>query len=111
MGIFRRSMSSSSAQSSRPSTINSSASDTASSRTSMDSTFEEHDVVDSMATIKQLPTPARKTPILSLPLELIQQVNTYLDTSSAAAFCLSSRYVYYALGTEVLSRHVEGSKN
>ncbi|CAN9444203.1 unnamed protein product [Alternaria alternata] len=111
MGIFRRSMSSSSAQSSRPSTINSSASDTASSRTSMDSTFEEHDVEDSMATIKQLPTPARKTPILSLPLELIQQVNTYLDTSSAAAFCLSSRYVYYALGTEVLSRHVEGSKN
>ncbi|CAN9212525.1 unnamed protein product [Alternaria alternata] len=111
MGIFRRSMSSSSAQSSRPSTIDSSASDTASSRTSMDSTFEEHDVVDSMATIKQLPTPARKTPILSLPLELIQQVNTYLDTSSAAAFCLSSRYVYYALGTEVLSRHVEGSKN
>ena len=47
----------------------------------MDSTFEEHDVVDSMATIKQLPTPARKTPILSLPLELIQQVNTYLDTT------------------------------
>ncbi|RYN43150.1 hypothetical protein AA0113_g12449 [Alternaria arborescens] len=111
MGIFRRSMSSSSAQSSRPSTINSSASDTASSRTSMDSTLEEHDVADSMATIKQLPTPARKTPILSLPLELIQQVNTYLDTSSAAAFCLSSRYVYYALGTEVLSRHVEGSRN
>ncbi|KAG9194551.1 hypothetical protein G6011_04586 [Alternaria panax] len=110
MNIFRRSMSFSSSRSSRPSTINSSASDTASSRTSMDSSFE-HDIADSLATIKQLPRSFPKAPLLSLPLELIQQVSTYLDTSSAAAFCLSSRYIYYALGTEVLSRHVEGSKN
>jgi len=102
-------MSFGSSHSSRPSTIDS-ASDTASSRTSIDSTFEEYEITDSLATIKPSP-PSPKAPVLTLPLELIQQVNTYLDTASAAAFCLSGRYIYYALGTEVLSRHVKGSKN
>ncbi|KAI4645668.1 hypothetical protein J4E93_005245 [Alternaria ventricosa] len=109
MNIFRRSMSFGSSHSSRPSTIDS-ASDTASSRTSIDSTFEEYEITDSLATIKPSP-PSPKAPVLTLPLELIQQVNSYLDTASAAAFCLSGRYIYYALGTEVLSRHVKGSKN
>jgi hypothetical protein len=110
MNIFRRSLSFSSSHSSRPSIIDSSASNTASSRTSIDSTLEECEIADSLATIKPI-SPSPKAPILTLPLELIQQVNNYLDTASAAAFCLSGRYIYYALGTEVLSRHVQGSKN
>ena len=65
-----------------------------------------------MATIKQLPPAAAPAaPILGLPVELIRQVTTYLDTANAASFCLSSRYIYYALGTDVLMRHIDGSKN
>lgn len=73
----------------------------------MDSTFQI-EISDSLATVTK---PPPKAPILNLPLELIQHVNTYLDTASAAGFCLSSRYIYYALGTNVLSSHVEKSKN
>ncbi|USP75958.1 hypothetical protein yc1106_03232 [Curvularia clavata] len=105
MGFFRRSLSFGSSRS-RPPTDDS-ASDTASSRTSIDSAFGR-DVSDSLATITKLP---QKAPILTLPVELIQHVNTYLDTASAAAFCLSSRFIYYSLGTNVLTRYVEGSKN
>jgi hypothetical protein len=105
MGFFRRSMSFGSSRS-RPSTYDS-ASDTASSRTSIDSIFENN-ISDSLATITKLP---QKAPILTLPVELIQQVNAHLDTASAAAFCLSSRFIYYALGTNVLSGYVEASKN
>ncbi|EUC34614.1 hypothetical protein COCCADRAFT_35767 [Bipolaris zeicola 26-R-13] len=105
MGFFRRSLSFGSSRS-RPPTDDS-ASDTASSRTSIDSAFD-NEISESLATITKLP---QKAPILTLPVELIQQVSTYLDTGSAASFCLSSRFVYYALGTNVLSAHVEGSKN
>lgn len=105
MGFFRRSLSFGSSRS-HPS-ADDSASDTASSRTSIDSAFE-HDISDSLATITKLP---QQAPILTLPVELVQHVNTYLDTASAAAFCLSSRFIYYSLGTNVLSRYVEGSKN
>ncbi|EOA87018.1 hypothetical protein ACJQWK_08224 [Exserohilum turcicum] len=111
MGFFRRSLSFSSSRSSRQETDDSSASDTASSRTSIDSAFQ-HEVSESLATITKAPPPSlQKAPILTLPLELIQQVNTHLDTASAAAFCLSSRFIYYALGTNMLSGYFEASKN
>ncbi|KAF1945213.1 hypothetical protein EJ02DRAFT_339122 [Clathrospora elynae] len=107
MGFFRRSMSSGSSIS-RPSTIDyASDSDAPTSRTSIDSTCGD-EIADSLATITK---PAPTAPILSLPIELVQQISSYLDDASAAAFCLSSRYIYYALGTEVLSGHVEASKN
>ncbi|CAA9964929.1 hypothetical protein PTMSG1_08288 [Pyrenophora teres f. maculata] len=110
MGLFRRSVSICSSASSRPSTIDS-ASEPTSSRTSMDSTYEQ-EVSDSLATITKLqPLSVPAAPILSLPVELIRHVNTYLDTATAASFCLSSRYIYYALGTDVLTRHIDGSKN
>ncbi|KAI0585595.1 hypothetical protein PtrEW7m1_001707 [Pyrenophora tritici-repentis] len=110
MGLFRRSVSAYSSASSHSSTIDS-ASEPTSSRTSMDSTYER-EVSDSLATITKLqPIPAPAAPILSLPIELIRHVNTYLDTATAASFCLSSRYIYYALGTNVLTRHIDGSKN
>ncbi|RMZ72567.1 F-box domain-containing [Pyrenophora seminiperda CCB06] len=82
----------------------------------MDSTYSR-EISDSFATITKLPPPttaappAVVVPILSLPIELIRHVNTYLDTATAASFCLSSRYIYYALGTDVLTRHIDSSKN
>jgi hypothetical protein len=65
------------------------------------------DISDSLITIKN----TKKAPVLTLPVELVQQVSTYLDDASSASFCLSSRYIYYALGTDALSKHVGASKN
>ena len=77
----------------------------------MDSTYAR-EISDSLATITKLPPKAAPAaPILGLPVELIRHVEMYLDTATAASFCLSSRYIYYALGTDVLTRHIDGSKN
>jgi hypothetical protein len=65
------------------------------------------DISNSLITIKN----TKKAPVLTLPVELVQQVSTYLDDASSASFCLSSRYIYYALGTDTLSKHVGASKN
>ncbi|OCL07023.1 hypothetical protein AOQ84DRAFT_295909, partial [Glonium stellatum] len=43
-----------------------------------------------------------KPPILGIPLEIIQEITSYLPRESAAAFCLSSRYICYAVGTDHL---------
>lgn len=42
-------------------------------------------------------------PLLSLPIELIQRISFYLDNPSAASFCLSTRYICYAVGRDHLS--------
>ncbi|KAF1839452.1 hypothetical protein BDW02DRAFT_486991 [Decorospora gaudefroyi] len=105
MGFFRRSMSSSSSRS-----CSSTADSVSTSRTSMESGTE--DISDSIATITiTKPQPPPPAPILRLPIELIQHVNAYLDTPCSASFCLSSRYLYYALGTDTLTRHLNLSKN
>ena len=43
---------------------------------------------------------------LTLPLELIQNIASYLDHSSAASLCLSSRYICYAIGRNDLTEHL-----
>ncbi|KAL6710237.1 hypothetical protein ACN47E_009183 [Coniothyrium glycines] len=106
MGIFRRSMSSSSSVSCQSTDISTSGEETP--RTSLESNGDE-DISASSLTVKEPSTKSRSAPILQLPLELVQQINSHLDTASAAAFCLSSRYIYYALGTAVLSKYVEAS--
>jgi hypothetical protein len=107
MGLFRRSMSSNSSRSCTTTSTTDSASDIPSSRTSFDSFSSFNDISDSLITIKH----TKKAPVLALPVELVQQVSIYLDDASSAAFCLSSRYIYYALGTDTLSTYVGASKN
>ncbi|CAO2654766.1 Nn.00g114990.m01.CDS01 [Neocucurbitaria sp. VM-36] len=104
MGIFRRSISSSSSRS-RTSTTDST-SDTATPRSSLESN-RDNDISNSLATIKKAPT----APLLSLPVELIQQITSNLDNASAASFCLSSRFICYAVGTNHLSKHIAASKS
>ncbi|KAL5116481.1 hypothetical protein ACEQ8H_005602 [Pleosporales sp. CAS-2024a] len=53
----------------------------------------------------------QKAPLLRLPIELVQHVTSYLEAESAASFCLSSRYLYYALGSDCLSQYINSSKN
>ncbi|KAJ4301445.1 hypothetical protein N0V90_003537 [Kalmusia sp. IMI 367209] len=62
------------------------------------------DVINSKANTR-VPQP-QDAPLLTLPLELIQQVTSYLDPDTAASFCLSSRYIYYAVGTEHLNSYL-----
>jgi hypothetical protein len=104
MGIFHRSSSSSS----RFSTTFSAVSDSSSPRTSIDSDDGHR------ATIKleqEKAIPVQKAPLLSLPIELVQHVSSYLDAESSASFCLSSRYVYYALGSGRLTQYIHASKS
>ena len=54
---------------------------------------------------------AQYAPVLTLPLELIQQISSYLDSAAAASFCLSSRYIYYAVGTAHLNHHLSVTSN
>lgn len=103
MGLFRRTMSSSSSKS-RTSTVDS-ASDTPTPRTSSESEYDNN-ISPSLTTIKQTPT---APPILSLPIELVQQITAYLDSASAASFCLSSRFICYAIGTNHLTKYIEAS--
>ncbi|KAF1846727.1 uncharacterized protein K460DRAFT_286786 [Cucurbitaria berberidis CBS 394.84] len=103
MGLFRRSMSNSSR--SRTS-INDSASDAQTPKTSSESDYNM-EISTSLATIKQAP----KAPILSLPIELVQQITLYLDNASAASFCLSSRFICYAVGINHLSKYIDTSKS
>ncbi|KAF2682126.1 hypothetical protein K458DRAFT_420070 [Lentithecium fluviatile CBS 122367] len=53
--------------------------------------------------------PQQIAPLLTLPLELIQQIASYLDHSSAASLCLSSRYTCYAIGRNDLTKHLAPS--
>ncbi|CAI6332533.1 unnamed protein product [Periconia digitata] len=55
------------------------------------------------------PTP-QNAPLLKLPIELIQHISTYLpNISTVASFSLTSRYLYYAIGTLPLSTHMYGA--
>ncbi|OAL03949.1 hypothetical protein IQ06DRAFT_291583 [Phaeosphaeriaceae sp. SRC1lsM3a] len=104
MGIFHRSSSSSS----RFSNTFSAASEATSPRTSIDSTCSQEQ--ERKAEKDEIP-PKQEAPLLSLPIELIQQVTSYLDAESAASFCLSSRYIYYALGSDCLTEYINSSKS
>lgn len=73
----------------------------------------EHHIKDIEAlnkAVKTISIPIRQdAPILKLPVELIQYISTYLPNVSAmASFSLSSRYLYYAIGTLPLSTHING---
>jgi hypothetical protein len=50
---------------------------------------------------------SQKAPILNLPVELLQSIVAFLDRSSAAAFCLSSRGICYAVGRNHLSKYMD----
>lgn len=102
MRLFRRSTSSGS--SSSQSTPHSASSNT----TPRTNTENEHqrDVAECGAK----PEGSQST-FFRLPVELIQQIAGHLDPPSAAAFCLSSRFVCYAVGTDHLSRYIESSKS
>ncbi|KAH7088942.1 hypothetical protein FB567DRAFT_321311 [Paraphoma chrysanthemicola] len=102
--IFRRSDSSGSSKS-RTSTSEST-SDGEASRTSI----ESNHYPDLAITEVEGPEP-QSAPILTLPIELLQHIAAYLDTASAAPFSLSSRYIYYALGSTHLSTHINSTKS
>jgi hypothetical protein len=104
MGIFHRSSSSNS----RFSTTFSAVSDSSSPRTSIDS---DRDHLEDANSELEKTIQVQKAPILSLPIELVQQVSSYLDAESSASFCLSSRYVYYALGSDLLTEYINHSKS
>jgi hypothetical protein len=104
MGIFHRSSSSSS----RFSTTFSAVSDSSSPRTSIDS---DRDLLEDVNSELEKTIQVQKAPLLSLPIELVQQVSSYLDDESSASFCLSSRYVYYALGSDSLTQYINHSKS
>jgi hypothetical protein len=99
MGIFHRSLSSSS----RTSTTLSESSENATPRTSIES-------ADYDSSLEQTIKP-QTAPILNLPVELLQHVASYLDTASSASLCLSSRYIYYALGTDSLTTYIDTAKS
>jgi hypothetical protein len=104
MRIFHRSSSSSS----RNSNTFSAVSDAASPRTSIDSNSDhDEDTKAAENGVAQI----QKAPILGLPVELVQQVNAYLDTEASASFCLSSRYIYYALGSDCLTQYINSTKS
>ncbi|KAJ4368191.1 hypothetical protein N0V83_006547 [Neocucurbitaria cava] len=107
MNIFRRSMSSSSSRSRTSTTA--STSDSPTPRSSFESTQSNNDISTSLATIKMKKAPP--APLLNLPIELIQQITSYLDNASAASFCLSSRFICYAVGTNHLSSYIGASKS
>ncbi|KAF1919844.1 hypothetical protein BDU57DRAFT_406806, partial [Ampelomyces quisqualis] len=103
MGIFHRSSSSGS----RNSSTFSAASNATSPRTSTDSSGgqQKGERMEHKATVMQ------EAPLLSLPVELIRHVTSYLNEESSAAFCLSSRYIYYALGSDCLTSYINASKS
>lgn len=51
-------------------------------------------------------------PICQLPIELIQQIASYLEAQSASSFCLSNRYICYAVGRDQLYKflHLSSTK-
>ncbi|KAF2188297.1 hypothetical protein K469DRAFT_660980 [Zopfia rhizophila CBS 207.26] len=51
--------------------------------------------------------PIQEAPILSLPIELLQQITTYLSPTDSASFCLSARYICYAIGTQHLKTFLQ----
>jgi hypothetical protein len=104
MGLFRRTESYSSSKS-RKST-NDSVFESATPRSSTDTNDLDETVILNTTTSKHQPAP-----ILGLPIELLQQITSYLDTATSASLSLSSRYTYYALGTNHLSTYVGGSKS
>ncbi|KAH8724974.1 hypothetical protein GQ44DRAFT_740041 [Phaeosphaeriaceae sp. PMI808] len=99
ISLFRRSLSASSTQS------NTLTHDTT-PRTSIDSNSSNTTSESHMDAMKK-----QVAPLLSLPVELVQQITSYLDAGSAASFCLSSRFIYYALGSDRLTHYIKASKS
>ena len=54
-----------------------------------------------------MPLVLQEAPIYTLPVELIQEITSYLQPSSAASFALSARYIYYAVGSGHLQRYLQ----
>lgn len=104
MGIFHRS-SSSSFGSRSPSTV----SNHTTPRTSTESESSNHlnNPPDNSKDTSQV----EQAPLLKLPVELIRHITSYLGPGASASFSLSSRYIYYALGTACLTRYINASKN
>lgn len=50
-----------------------------------------------------------KAPLLNLPFEILQQIASYLNDTSAARFSLSGRQICYAIGTQRLSTYIASS--
>lgn len=48
-------------------------------------------------------------PLLKLPVEVVQEIASYLPRESAASFCLSSSYICYAIGTEQLHAYLKAA--
>jgi len=94
MGIFHRSS---------RSTSRSTTTSTTTPRSSIDSTSHDSSLEETLK--------PQIAPLLSLPIELLQQVTSHLDNSSSASLCLSSRYIYYALGTQHLSTYLHAAKS
>ncbi|OAL54296.1 hypothetical protein IQ07DRAFT_475772, partial [Pyrenochaeta sp. DS3sAY3a] len=105
MHFFRRSLSSGSSKS-RTTNIDS-GSAAATPRTSLESSAENEDLDLLSDTLKAVPA----APLVRLPVELIQQITSYLDDSSAASFCLSSRFICYAVGRNHLTEHICAAKS
>ncbi|KAF2473918.1 uncharacterized protein BDR25DRAFT_332663 [Lindgomyces ingoldianus] len=57
---------------------------------------------NSLTTTSDMPQ-WQSAPICKLPIEIIQQIASYLSPPCGASFCLSTRYIYYAVGTQHLS--------
>ncbi|ORY16738.1 hypothetical protein BCR34DRAFT_506712 [Clohesyomyces aquaticus] len=55
-----------------------------------------------------LSTAQNQNTIHKLPVEVIQQIASYLEPSNAAAFCLSTRFICYAVGTQQLHNFLSG---
>ncbi|KAF2708910.1 hypothetical protein K504DRAFT_455839 [Pleomassaria siparia CBS 279.74] len=55
--------------------------------------------------------PPQTAPICSLPIELVQEIRSYLPNPDVASFCLSTRQIYYAVGTGQLSTFLSSSPN
>ncbi|KAF2032748.1 hypothetical protein EK21DRAFT_109809 [Setomelanomma holmii] len=102
--LFRGSLSSASYKS--HTSRSDSTSDSTTPRTSIESN-NDHE----QALIQDAITTTQTVPILSLPIELLQHITSYLDIASAAPLCLSTRYIYYALGSAHLTSHINGSKS
>ncbi|KAF2808351.1 uncharacterized protein BDZ99DRAFT_464232 [Mytilinidion resinicola] len=59
------------------------------------------------------PIPLQEPALHKLPVEIIQEIASYLSKLEKASFCLSSRFTCYAVGTQelhTLLRHAYGTK-
>ena len=70
------------------------------STTSLHDSIMENDVVTQLS----------DSPLFSLPIELIQEITTYLSPYEAASFSLCSHNIYYTIGSLHLSAYLSSPK-